>query len=362
MTPQKLQLRSMDDYLGPSSGRFFSRGYRRAEYDVRDIAVTAATGPAPQVSAAIDIGYPPDWSLKSDIGQRPHLSTVDILVLGVQLSETHLAHGQGLDPAMRRASWVRKATLRAGSAPQEHLTGLAAGVTLRGTTPVPDAPGTSVSVYQCVIGQMQARLEIVHPTAAAGPGGTFGSLTEALGSPQGRYYGAGFTHQQHVIEDVEIDLEHSRAVAGLRIEAAEATDLAAAGGAGMDHPDGVEGALRPAPSMVDCFVVNLQLAQVLLYELDGIRRQDSNTLWMVKTVLRLAEPTGAVPQPLRVEASIGAKHLVPLRGGIWRDVDIDATCGAVSMTASFAHELPVAAQEPGTDQEANYPQTQEVAS
>jgi len=324
-----LAFESIDDYLGPADGRFFGSGYRRAEYHVSDVVVTPLGAEGAGTRSAISIRYPADWSKKKHgVDLRPHLSTVDMLVLGVQLSEAHLTHAHGLDGAGRRDCWLRKVTLRAGTAPQEDLVGLEGTARLREMTPA--AGGDYVATYDCVIGAMRARCEIQHPVGRLAPGAAaFGSIDDVLGDAATRYYGTGFTTQPHRISDVGVDLENLRASGSVWIEPTGAVPT-----------EGIDGARQPLVSVVDCFVTNLQLAQILMYELDSIRRQDSNTLWMLKTVLETASPYRPCSLPLVSSVAITGKHLVPLRGAVWRNVDLHGECAGVTLRSSFVHELP----------------------
>ncbi len=325
-----LAFESIDDYLGPADGRFFGSGYRRAEYHVSDVVVTPLTG----TRSTISIRYPADWSKKKDgVDLRPHLSTVDMLVLGVQLSEAHLTHAHGLDAAARRDCWLRKVTLRAGTAPQEDLVGMEGTAGLREMTPA--AGGDFVSTYDCVIGAMRARCEIQHPVGRAATGtAAFGSIDDVLDDAATRYYGTGFTTQRHRISDVGVDLVNLRASGDVSIEPTGAVPA-----------EGIDGAGQPSVSLVDCFVTNLQLAQILMYELDSIRRQDSNTLWMLKTVLETSSPYRPWSPPQVSSVAITGKHQVPLRGAVWRNVDLHGECAGVTMRSSFAHELPATLTE-----------------
>ncbi|MFE9426389.1 AvrD family protein [Kitasatospora sp. NPDC006697] len=327
-TATELRFDSIDDYLGPGEGRFFGGGYRRAEYAFDGVTVDPQAGSL----ASLSIGYPADWSRKSaGVDLRPHLSTVDMLVLGLQLSEAHLVQARGLAGRARRAAWLRKVTLRAGNVPQEDLTGLPATAK---PLEVREADGRQVSVYDAAVGAMTARYEIDHAplgAAAAGPA-RFATLDEVLGPAGTRYYGDGFKRQRHEIRDVRVDLAQLRSGATVRIATTDG---------GAPPADGIDGAHQPLLSVIDCFVVNLQLAQIMMYEMDAVRRQDSNTLWMVRTVLDAAEPerpwTG---RDLATTAEIAEKTLVPLRGKVWRQVRIRAACGGVTLATTFAHELP----------------------
>jgi Pseudomonas avirulence D protein (AvrD) len=343
----KLSYPSIEDYLGPADGRFFSRGFRRSEHEVSGLLLTPGPEPAAGAKAVATVRYPPDWSTKA-VGTdlRPHLSTVDALILSAQLAEAHLAFAYGLDGRARAAMWLRRVTVRAGAAPQEDLIDLPCSAELRRTTSAQEGDAL-LSVYDCSVGVMRVTCEIEHSAHAAhaatgtanrgvahGEGGgarSHATLEDALGPAHERYYGAGYKFRQHGVEDVRIDMGELRSAGTARIEPAESfPDLTA----------GIEGQYQPSLSMIDCFVVNLQLAQVLMYEMDSIARQDTNTLWMIKTRLDAERPQRPFGDSVPAQAQITARPLVPLRGGIWRNVDISAQCGGVTLRSSFAHELP----------------------
>lgn len=326
MADSMLLLASIDDYLGPGETRFFSRGYQRAEYRVREVAVTPAQ--TPQVQGRMDVGYPADWSRKAGVDQRPHLSTVDALVLGVQLAELHLAHTFGLTEPERAVARLRKVVLRAGGAPQENLVGIQLSARLVESA---DVPAGLVSIYDCRVGSLRARCEIEHPVGAAvESSATYGSF-DALGP--GRFYGDGFKTRRHHIRDVRVDTDASIARAHVHFTP-ETTP-------GMR---GIDGELQPAVTFVDAFVVSLQLVQVLLYELDSLTRADSNTLWMMQTILEAPASVSLFPDrpdlALPAEAALTGKRLLHLRDGIWRSVDISSSLAGIGIRCSFAHELP----------------------
>ncbi|MEV4412772.1 AvrD family protein [Catellatospora sp. NPDC049609] len=333
MAERLLRLDSIDDYLGAGERRFFSRGYQRARYGIRDLDANAAAS-GPQVTARVDVSYPSDWSTKDGVDQRPHLSTIDALVLAVQLAEVHLAAGQGLAAADRSAAVLRKAVLRAGGAPQEELTGIALAARL---VEQRLADAGVLSVYDCTVGGFRVRCEIEHPVgrgAVAAPDGT--GPEAVLGAAEHRFYGSGFTRRRHHIRSVSVDMDTLTARAAVHFDA-EAGVAA----------HGVGGARQPSVELVDTFVVSLQLAQVLMYELDGLTRGASNTLWMMQTVL-VAPPT-PLPLPDRADLALPATvtlanaRLLPLRGGTWRSVDIEGELAGITLRCMFAHELPAAA-------------------
>ncbi|WP_258395162.1 MULTISPECIES: AvrD family protein [unclassified Streptomyces] len=331
-----LLLPSIDDYLGPGETRFFSRGYQRAEYRVGDLVVAPVDAPDAGVRGTVDVSYPADWSRKKDgTDLRPHLSTVDALVLGVQLAELHLTYGYGLDAAARRRMRLVKVVLRAGGAPQEELADIPLAARLVRTTAMSDREGRFRSVHNCTVGNLQVRCEIEHDISVrAVREARFDGLEDALGPDRDRFWGGGFKHRRHHIREVGIDLGEFTARADVTFD--PETEPA---------PDGIEGDRRSAVSLIDAFVVNLQLAQVLLYELDSISRSESNTLWMMQTVLEAPpeQPLRTGPDTHAARATLSSRRLLPLRGGLWRSVEITGELAGVQLRCGFAHELPPSA-------------------
>jgi hypothetical protein len=84
----------------------------------------------------------------------------------------------------------------------------------------------------------------------------------------------------------------------------------------------------------------MQLAQILLYELDSMMRVSSNTLWMRSTAIDVAGPGRPVAERLRMTTSLRGVDLLAMSGGVWRTAEIVARLGAIAFTCSVTHRLP----------------------
>jgi Pseudomonas avirulence D protein (AvrD) len=328
MAPLALLRRTVDDFLGPADRRFFSTGYRRVGYDFGAVFVDVRDGSDGSLSTRVGLTYPEDWSKKSEgVIQRPHLSTVDAIVLGIQMSELCLVQAFDLDLEQRRRMWVRAVRIRAGLAPEEELGEVGISVRLMETR-VDQGPN-AVSVVVSQIGSMRVRCEVVH----AGSGGVqvgsarYANPAELLGAADTRYYGAGFTRGGHHIDNLVLDVPARTATAAVTVIPADAAE-------------GVEGAYQPATTPVDCFVTGLQLAQVLLYEMDSMERATSNTLWMRATAIDMTEPHREVADRLPLTTSLRNVDLIEMNGGVWRTADIVAHLGSIRFTCAVTHQLP----------------------
>jgi len=115
VAPTKRRYASIDDILGPAAQRFFGDGHRRVRQMLRNVTVDGDGRGGHRVRGCASVSYPADWSVKSVSDElRPHLSSIDALLLAVALGECYLTHARGLDPKQRRRS-PAKFSRRSGS-------------------------------------------------------------------------------------------------------------------------------------------------------------------------------------------------------------------------------------------------------
>ncbi|GAA1890223.1 AvrD family protein [Streptantibioticus ferralitis] len=325
-------LASVDDHLGPAEQRFFGRGFRRVGYDIGATHLSHTADGSVLARSSVGVRYPADWSKKgASTDLRPHFSTVDGIVIAAQLAEACLST-PGAD---LRDAWLRKVRMTAGASPQEDLDHLPAEATLRHTDPVAGDPTRAVSVVDCAVGTMRIRCEVEHAYAPARPGNsdeerTYSGLEAILGPTANRYFGTGFTTRRQLVRDVDVDHRALRADATLAVTHENGALVPTAG---------LEGTHQPSVSVIDAFVTALQLAQIMLYDLDGMRRQDSNTLWMRQTTLTASRPDRPT-EGIRVTTRLDEPGLLRMGGGVWRTLDVVAELAGLHVRSSVAHRLP----------------------
>ncbi|MGW8331709.1 AvrD family protein [Streptomyces sp. NPDC055897] len=324
-------LASIDDSLGPVGRRFFGDGHRRVDYRFGDVVVAPGPQGSGTITATASVICPPDWSKKGDTDQRPHLSTIDALIIGARLGEMFLTRRHGLSERERAAMWVRRVEIRAGNAPdEEHLEALTAEARLRTTREHDGDPSAALSVLDCTVGGMRVRCDIVHPAGRLTAAGTAAYDTDLAALPAG-VYGEGFKHRRQPITEVTVDLAGQRADATVTVVPVPGAHRGAVG---------MEGSYQPSVSFIDAFVVALQMGQALLYGLDGVDRAHSNTLWMRRTVLESDTPHRTADAPFPVTTELTDSTLLEVRGARWRTADITSGCAGVRVMCSVTHEIP----------------------
>lgn len=297
---------SVDIFLGPAQKRFFGHGYRRIRYQLDAPADTSSPGTALQLRASIHC--PAQWSTKADGDQRPHLSTIDALLLGQWATEIAAVTALGLAPAAIETWAIESVTIHAGKTPIEDLTDIA-------VTAIASGGDDQSSTSQITVGNMrltfQLRQHVPHPHGRAPQaGGEPGELTNVA---------------------IDTVTHSSRAT----LTSGTPVDLIPESRLGRSHT------LVGGPSLVDAFVATLQLGQVLLYELDHMSRADSNTLWMRQTTLTVDAPTSfSTNESHDVAVHLDRIQRLELGGAHWRTADVVGAVAGMTVRCAVAHQLP----------------------
>ncbi|HHQ6628040.1 TPA: AvrD family protein [Serratia fonticola] len=320
---------SIDEILGPSENRFFSSGYRRSEHHISNLVLRANTEEKQHcLEAVVSLSYPRDWSVKN-IGMdvTPHLSTIDMLVIAIQMIETHLTCCFDLSQTELQKIHIGEIAIHAGTKPQENLNDIPITATLRRSEPKHNDPYRFISTYECRVGLMRAVCQVEHP-----PSGSkkpkelrYRSIDDAVENMQNRYYTTGYKKQKHILSNIILDLTNLTANADVEV---------------LANGDDAYITLPQAASYIDVFVTCAQLAQTLLYSLDGLTRNETSTLWMIRS--HFSEGSESVNHEMKSKAFISESKIIELNGRKWRNANIIGTLGNKDVRVTFAHALPSA--------------------
>jgi hypothetical protein len=337
MSSKDLIYGSFDSCLGPGTTRFFGSGYKRVVQDLKDITTDGSDQPGALITARGTLTYPQDWSRKSGAAElRPHLSSIDALVLAVTLAEVHLSRAFGLTAAQQRHTWLRQADVRAGSSPHEDLADFPVeGRLVAGDGPESGRTTPTGTTFVCRVGGLRVRCTLAHERGgkAAGPA-VFADASQALGPASARHYGEGYKNRNQYAEHVHVDLERQRIQGRQRVVTAQPDTDA----------HGAEAAYGPSVSPVDALVGVAQLAQALLYAQDGLARGGTNTLWMRRFVIDTQTPVRPLGRNFATTVRTDGTRLLTMGGQTWRtaDLTVDDFSG-IGGSCSLAHRLPAAA-------------------
>ncbi len=282
-----LHFQSIDDLLGLHAKRFFGTGFRRITQSLSEGIILNQNGRG-KIQALASIQYPEDWSKKDGaINLEPHLSSIDALVLSAQLCELYLSTIYILAGNEMRRLWLRRFTMRSGRNSYHQLDKFPAEATLLSTSKIKGGEAVYLSIFQTQIGSINLYMEYEHPISGVMlPKDNPASAEDTLGMPDKRYYGLAFKKPIQSIRDISIDSKNMRANAHIAIKSV-LEDLVT---------EGQCAAYWPCLTPIDCMITIAQLAQALLYNLDGIERDASNNLWMREINMYCNRPVSSMEE------------------------------------------------------------------
>ncbi|MHC2187286.1 hypothetical protein ACVLV4_002956 [Rathayibacter agropyri] len=316
---------SIEDLLGPAAGRFFGLGYRLTDPRLRrvevggDSAIRTLTAEADAISGDI-------WSHKGGAEQRPHLSTTDLVVLGIAAAHAVLAHDT--DPADLISCSISRIDIRA---PRRPIEGDLTSLPVRARSIVDASPGdrATTTVVEIDIASFGLVVDVRMPPARAEPPHHLARSQDER--PADGVYCSVYRSRSPHVRDIILDVESARA--SLSVPESGRRPASELRGFEADH--------QPAINLVDALVATLQLGQVLLYRLDGLDRAESDTLWMRSTRIT-ASPTRSWGTRSSLETHLDRPRLLLLKGESWRLADIvGKTDSGLQLSCSVAHRLVV---------------------
>jgi avirulence D protein (AvrD) len=312
-----LRLPSTEAYLGPAESRFFGAGYRRSTHSLTDVVVASRQDGTGSVSATAAVTYPEDWSRKGTTNQPPHLSTIDVIVLGGQLIGLYLRTAYGLSPSDSQITALDHLRISAGSAPVEHeLTSFPVEMSAGSSTDTAH-PSCVCTTFDCTIANLCLIVSVRHPCAEQ----RSGTVVVAPTGLAPCSFATGWADRDNTATDLAIDRD----------------SLTAAGQAWITPPP--LWCPRPQDLVVDAFVVTLEVGQILLYELDQLDRADSNTLWMRQTEIGWGSPSYG-RNSAAMTTTISKPRILDRGEERWRVADICGDVYGVTVRCAIAHRLP----------------------
>ncbi len=348
MTNTSVFFDCIDEILGPKEERFFGKGFGKVIHNISDIdirnelvgeyitvngtQVKVDSNTKGCVQAKGTLAYPKDWSQKSESSElKPHLSSIDALIISAQLNEIYLINSYDFDDTERKQIWLRRCTISAGNSPQESLNSFDICTLHLGTKESQEYLCSNISVFESQIGALKVRSEIVHPSKNILCRNThFNRSIDVLGDPNKRYYGNGYKNSEHSIKNVKINIKEETVESLININQANK---------GLPS-DGIEAVYRPSISMVDSIIICGQISQAFLYILDNVSRAQSNTLWLRTVTIESTTPYQPCDTFLASIRMVKSR-LLNVKGEYWRTANMTGSFRGITINYSIAHELPV---------------------
>ncbi len=323
---------TLDAPLGPAAGRYFGQGYKNVTHNLANLRLDRSNQAGAHHEGTAQLTYPAAWSTKGSRELVPHVSSIDTVAIAASLLETAVAHTRDLSNDEAAEVWVSHAKVSAGARPEEDLHHVAIAADIVDVAHQTSGEVATTATFR--VGQLRGSITLHHP-----PG--IGDLTlvgadrvaDLAVSYPGRelfYLGGYKTHSLHGC-DLVVDTDAHRVTATCAV--------------GISTPEsalaGAESAWPLSVSIIDAILGAAQLSQVLLYDVDGVDRTSSNTLWMRKLELTATKPPRSCADPFPATVEVRRMSTIERAGQVWRSADLTVSDFAgVTGSCLLAHQLP----------------------
>lgn len=307
----------IEDALGPAEKRYFGGGFKSTEYEVN---VTYHSGHAMGVVA---VNYHNGWSSKAaDKIRKPHLSTLDASLIGGQVGCSLLRRRYSFSQPDCEQAWLRQIDIRAGNMAYEDLS----AVPLKAQLVSSELDDTSLFGYltkiEVTLGTMHVALVIDHGLS---------NKAESHAPGEDHYFTNGFRQRDCHLSNISFEREASEVQADLSLKLAS------------NRPAfGIMGAYPRSLLAIEVLTSFAQLAQVLMYRLDNLSREQTNNLWMRS--LSLYCPYPIIPRVKhRLALRCVRSSLLQRQSEQWRLTTVKALVSEhpeFRLTAKLCHSLP----------------------
>lgn len=311
---------SIDQILGAKHGRYFGDGYKRVNYSLDDVRIDHLTRQL-QVRACIE--YPDSWSLKQRARTlKPHLSTIDAMLLNCYLCEHLLDTYFDLKAERHPPLLVRRVEMKSGSTPDEDLRAVPLEVTLLKSEKTVHEFYRYRSTLRVRVGVMELENVIEH-------GG------DSRDTPADLWLRAWDDPRMSYSQECRRCTEHKR---DYEIGAIELDLAAGCAKARLQIRQDAQ-QLNAFLSPIEVIVSLAQLAQALIYRSDNLDRSQSETLWMRSVLLENFTHFRDLSDSA-AEVWLENEKTLRMGGETWRIFRMLGQVGSSRAVFTVAHKLP----------------------
>jgi hypothetical protein len=185
--------------------------------------------------------------------------------------------------------------------------------------------GDRQSSFEIVTGHMLMHVIIAHPMRNVHPVEPNFNFADYLRELHRNFHYNGYREVNHDIHNVRINPSGYEASGDIPVQPA------------ANKFNGIGSAHYPAMDIASFILVSGQLIQVLLYNLDNMRREDSGNMWLRSLDIRYPSPlsTENLTEHIRCETF----KKIPLKGQMWRVADIAMSMGNIEAKFNMTHQI-----------------------
>ena len=292
-----------DDILGDFEKRYFGAGHKRTNYKLKEGSECEKA----------EITHTSNWSEKKGCLIKPHLSTVDGIILSVMYVEKYMIDNMKFD--VLDDMFLYSFEIKSGTCAIEDLKDIS--IKIRNEKILSSEADFEVSVEGMIV-RLRFRKVSVQ------------SIYDECSKEQKKY--------NYISEHLK-GIKHN--IFGIEIDGDEITCTVSREKVDDYSYTGIGSILSKSMSILEWLIVFSQMGQILAYDIDSIDRQNSETLWMKNVKAEIVNPV-EYKGNISVSGGVTKKSLLNIKSDNWRIFEMAGSSadGNVRFQGKIAHILP----------------------
>ncbi|MDL2244341.1 hypothetical protein LJC54_02415 [Parabacteroides sp. OttesenSCG-928-J18] len=299
-------------YLGTSSKRYFSDGYKDIQHHFRNIRIERE-----ELLADLVLEWPEKWSEKKGVTLTPHIGTLDFFLASAILIEKYF---QAMNKEfIKRVNkmWIAEFVCKSGNKCLEQQ-----------STPClcrllskEEANNNIHYLFEVLVGSTIVCMKIISP---------YHLLTDSFKSflvkQTDSYYLNHYKEAERIISNIKVHTSEKYISANYELKHMQNSVFH---GLGSDY--------MPCLTFCDLVLCTGQLTQILLYSLDNTSREESSNLWMRKIHCVYNKPIATNTQ---VSVTINKTNMIKMKSGTYNcsELTFDFNNGDLIAHCSSAYQ------------------------
>ncbi|MFW5850922.1 MAG: AvrD family protein [Bacteroidota bacterium] len=266
---------TVDSFLGESKTRYFSSGYKLIKYQFEDVLLHND-----ELIGILHVEWPKIWAQKKHESIAPHLGSLELFVIAAHLVELYLKGIDNLTDSEIENAWVSFIKINSGVQAISEIKAEECGCKKISECIIDDK--TIQSSFSVKIVSTLVQITICHRKNSVPAYMSVNALQLLVKNFYSSFFSIGYKVPVCSIKNVYVNTTERKAQAEIDICNHEL----------LSEFTGIGRAFQPFFNFTDGILVVGQVTQTLLYNLDGLTRDNTSNLWM-----RCIESTYKSPIP-----------------------------------------------------------------
>jgi hypothetical protein len=318
ISQSETKLKNAVQFLGKKEDRYFACGFKKIICNLENFSYSLN-----KLTSLLHVKWGDSWSIKDTCEIKPHLGSIEGFTVAARMIETFMAIKYDMCEDDISNSKFKKINIKTKLCSSDFNAPFS--VCLVEKDAKIDRIVKSSSEFEISVGNFQFNVCLEFVVRSSTSGISFNNFATTTISSMNNYYYEGYKLSNIDIKNILIKNGKKTLTATPDIKRSS------------DKLHGLATNLLPELTFVDFLRIGGQLAQILLYSFDGLKRKDTQNLWIRSLCAEFNEQNIKHDEISKVNLADVKK--VALNNETWRTAIINLEIGSIQATAKVGHIL-----------------------